>query len=178
MGKFCFSHWAYSMCHHQSFCMWTAPWWGNYVKKSCGWFEKLRPSCGVTKASVCVVNAADSGLANNTFTETGYSWQGFLLCTNARTQKKTCMGDLRQQGGNKHMHTPRHTCSVFLVIPSLSSIRLLRQTLSSCWPGHVTSAMLDQHETSLDGAHRWGASPCLSKDRPWHKWEINTVTVT
>lgn len=68
-------------------------------------------------------------------------------------------------------HTESLSLSSFLPLPPLG---FLRQVWSSCWPGHVTSAELDQHETLLAGDRGGGGGaftpgPCLSKDMPWDK---------
>lgn len=105
--------------------------------------------------------AVDSDLDNNTSTKTGHCQQG-VLCAHSRehtTKDKTAKLITCSQ-------TP--TQSPCLAGPYCLSLPLdfLRQTLSSCWPAHVTSAVLDQHETLLDGAQRQGS---ISHQHSRHK---------
>lgn len=72
------------------------------------------------------------------------------------------------------MHPDTHRVSVSCVLPASPPLGFLRQAWSSCWPGHVTSAVLDQHETLLaggrGGGHSHQAPACV---KTCHETKIN-----
>lgn len=82
------------------------------------------------------------------------TWQQRMTIVNKKSCTLAQQRSLKQKGKIDYMLTNTHTDC--LLLPR-SHYDLLKQTLSSCWPEHVTSALLDQHESLLDEAQRQGS---------------------
>lgn len=127
----------YPWPNHIIHCVWTAAWWGwkEFDKSICmwllqwilAWLTTLRQRPAIVNTESCA-----------------------LMQEHTKKDKSAKLIACSQ--------TPAHTLSLCLssFLPLLP-LDFLRQSRSSCWPAHVTSAVLDQHETLLDGAHRQGA---------------------